>query len=60
MTPTPRLHDLWQHLHDEHGLTLVESELEEVFGVCQRIALRDAPVEAGPPEENNDAKETSE
>jgi ABC-type sugar transport system ATPase subunit len=51
MTPTPRLYPLWRHLHDEHGLVLVESELEEVLDVCKRIALRDAPVEVGPPEE---------
>ncbi len=51
MSPTPHLHDLWQHLHDEHGLVLVESELAEIYDVCQLIALREAPVEVGPPEE---------
>jgi hypothetical protein len=51
MSVEPYLHPLWQHLHDEHGLTLVESELEEVLDVCQRIARRDAPVGAGPPKE---------
>jgi hypothetical protein len=24
------MHDLWSHLHNEHGLTLVESEIHEI------------------------------
>lgn len=28
--PTPIHHALWAYLHDEHGLTLLESELDEV------------------------------
>lgn len=28
--PTPWGFELWQHLHREHGLTLVESELAEI------------------------------
>lgn len=37
--PKPINHNLWRHLHDEHGLTLLQSELDEI--------LRLAP----PPEE---------
>ena len=28
--PKPWMHDLWAHLHNEHGLTLVESEIFEI------------------------------
>jgi hypothetical protein len=29
--PKPINHDLWRHLHDEHGLTLLQSELDEIL-----------------------------
>lgn len=28
--PKPWMHDLWAHLHNEHGLTLLESEIYEI------------------------------
>jgi hypothetical protein len=33
--PKPINHDLWRHLHDEHGLTLVQSELDEILRLSQ-------------------------
>lgn len=28
--PKPWMYDLWEHLHNEHGLTLLESEIDEI------------------------------
>lgn len=33
--PKPINHDLWRHLHDEHGLTLLQSELDEILRHAQ-------------------------
>lgn len=33
--PKPINHDLWRHLHDEHGLTLLQSELDEILRIAQ-------------------------
>lgn len=33
--PKPINHDLWRHLHDEHGLTLLQSELDEILRLAQ-------------------------
>lgn len=33
--PKPINHDLWLHLHDEHGLTLLQSELDEILRLAQ-------------------------
>lgn len=33
--PKPINHDLWRHLHDEHGLTLLQSELDEIIRLAQ-------------------------
>jgi hypothetical protein len=38
--PKPINHDLWRHLHDEHGLTLVQSELDEILRLSQPPGLR--------------------
>lgn len=38
--PTPYAHELFVHMHDEHGLTLVESELVEIMRICQQISAQ--------------------
>lgn len=35
-TPTPYRHELWQFFHDNHGLTLLESELEDIAQAVNR------------------------
>lgn len=35
-TDIPR-HALWDHLHHEHGLTLMESELDEIIQLAARV-----------------------
>ncbi len=34
---TPFLHPLFAHMQREHGLTLVESELDEIRHICRRL-----------------------
>lgn len=35
--PKPINYDLWRHLHDEHGLTLLQSELDEILRLAQPL-----------------------
>jgi hypothetical protein len=43
--PKPWMHDLWAHLHNEHGLTLVESEISEIVRLT---APEWQPIETAP------------
>lgn len=36
-TPKPYNYDLWQHMHDQHKLTLLESELSEIEDHSERV-----------------------
>ena len=38
--PKPYGYDLWKHLHDEHGLILLESELNEIMIICDRLTTK--------------------
>jgi len=38
-TPEPWGFALWQHLHQEHGLTLVESELQEIVRLARPLIV---------------------
>ena len=40
-TPEPWGFALWQHLHQEHGLTLVESELQEIVRLARPLIVVD-------------------
>jgi hypothetical protein len=46
--PKPINHDLWRHLHDEHGLTLLQSELDEIVRLAQPPVLEWQPIETAP------------
>ena len=41
MSETPKTYnyDLWKHMHDEHGLTLLESELSEIEDHCEAVKI---------------------
>ena len=43
--PKPWMHDLWKHLHDEHGLTLLESEISEIVRLAAPVWQ---PIETAP------------
>ena len=49
--PEPWGYDLWKLMRDEHGLTLLESELHEIVRIAQTVVERDmqsgAPTGAG-------------
>jgi hypothetical protein len=36
--PKPWGYELWRHLHDEHGLTLLEGELQEIVMLANALA----------------------
>lgn len=36
-TPTLYGHALWKHMHDEHGLILLESEMHEIERLCPSV-----------------------
>ncbi len=38
-TPVPWAYSLWTHLHTEHGLTLTESELDEIIRICRGLDM---------------------
>ena len=40
---------LWQHLHDEHGLLLLGSELEEIIMLAKEIIESDLITESNAP-----------
>jgi len=40
--PEPYMHALFSHMSDNHGLTLLESELGEIRDVCRRLDIEDA------------------
>jgi hypothetical protein len=37
--PHPWGYPLWSHLHNEHGLTLIESELAEIIRIARTIPI---------------------
>lgn len=37
----PYGYKLWKHMHDEHGLTLLESELDEIIAIAKEIIDED-------------------
>ena len=40
MNPCLQNHELWKHLHDEHGLILIESELDEIVKLASQLCGR--------------------
>lgn len=42
LPPKSYAYELWKHMSDEHGLTLLESELAEILNIAGRI-LKEAP-----------------
>lgn len=40
-SPTPWGHDLWAHLVNEHNLTLLESQLQEIVRLCAPLVRAD-------------------
>jgi ABC-type sugar transport system ATPase subunit len=33
------LQKLFDHMQDEHNIILIQSELQEIFNICQEIAI---------------------
>lgn len=40
--PKPSIwgHELWRHIHDEHGLTLTQSELNEILEIARKLTTK--------------------
>jgi hypothetical protein len=47
----PLYYPLFIHMAEEHGLTLLDAELQEIMNICKEIeqtVAKSAPVEANP------------
>lgn len=41
-TPKPYGYDLWKFFYDVHGLTLLETEIEDIRRECRKLDIEDA------------------
>jgi len=56
-TPEPWGHKLWKHLHEEHGLTLVESEMHQIVALAIPLMPCLSAVEVHSKETMDEARE---